>query len=61
MKDIINYFISVKVELSKVVWPKRDDVVRLTISIFLISGVVAAYLGVLDFALTKFFEKVITK
>jgi len=61
VKSIINYFASVKSELFKVVWPKKDDVIKLTLIIFVISGIVAAYLGVLDFGLTKLFETIIVR
>jgi preprotein translocase subunit SecE len=59
VKSTLDFLSSVKLELSKVIWPKRHDVIKLTIVILLISGVVAIYLGSLDFALTKLFEAII--
>jgi preprotein translocase subunit SecE len=59
VKSIINYISSVRSELAKVTWPKKEDVIKLTLIIFIISGIVAGYLGALDFALTKVFEAII--
>ena len=61
MKAIINYLQEVRVELKKVVWPKREQVVKLTIIIFIISTLVAIYMGGLDFGLTKLLETLILK
>lgn len=61
MKAIINYLLEVRVELKKVVWPKREQVVKLTIIIFIISTLVAIYMGGLDFGLTKLLETLILK
>ncbi len=60
VRSVLNYLSDVRLELSKVTWPKRQDVIKLTSIIFVISGVVAIYLGSLDFALTKLFEALIT-
>ncbi|MCH7730415.1 preprotein translocase subunit SecE [Patescibacteria group bacterium] len=61
MKAIINYLQEVRVELKKVVWPKREQVVKLTVIIFIISTLVAVYMGGLDFGLTKLLETLILK
>lgn len=39
-------------ELSKVTWPTRDSVLRLTVIVFLISAIVAGYIFVVDNAFT---------
>ncbi len=43
----------VQEELKKVVWPTRDEVVRLTFVVILISLIVGLFLGGIDFILTK--------
>ncbi len=43
-------------ELKKVVWPSRNDIIRLTAVVILISLFVGLYIGGLDFAFTKTFE-----
>lgn len=40
-------------ELRKVVWPTRDEVIRLTTIVILVSLLVGLFLGGIDFALTK--------
>ncbi len=43
----------VREELKKVVWPTRDEVIRLTFVVILISLIVGLFLGGIDFILTK--------
>lgn len=59
MKSVIAYFQGVRFELSKVVWPKREEVIKLTLIVFIISGFVGAYLGGLDYLFTKLLELLI--
>lgn len=47
------FFKEVKDELSKVVWPTRDEVIRLTGVVILVSLGVGLFLGGADFILTK--------
>ncbi|HJX59432.1 preprotein translocase subunit SecE [Candidatus Woesebacteria bacterium RBG_19FT_COMBO_47_8] len=53
MEKVLGFFSEVRGELSKVTWPKRQEVVRLTLVVFSISLIVAIYLGGLDFIFTK--------
>lgn len=61
MKQIINYLKEVKVELDQVSWPKRVDVIKLTLTVLLISAIVGIYVGGLDFGLTKTLESLIAR
>lgn len=61
MGTVLNYFREVRLELSKVTWPKREQVVKLTLIVFIISAIVASYVGGLDLAFTKFVSILITK
>lgn len=58
---VASYLSEVRSELKKVEWPKRREVVKLTIIIVIISAVVGGYLGVLDLAMTKFLEAIVAK
>lgn len=51
----------VRDELKKVVWPTRDEIIRLTGVVVLVSLLVGLFLGGADFILTKLFELVIIK
>lgn len=42
--------------MTKVTWPKRDEVVRLTAVVILLSLIVGIYVGALDFSFTKLLE-----
>jgi len=56
VKQIINYIQEVRSELKKVIWPKKDEVVKLTAVVFIISATVGIYLGGLDLLFTKLLE-----
>jgi preprotein translocase subunit SecE len=43
-------------ELRKVVWPTRKEVVRITFAVIVLSLLVAAFLGGIDFGLTELFK-----
>jgi len=57
----VNFLKEVRDELKKVVWPHRDEVIRLTVVVMVISTIVGLYLGGADFILTKIVEVVILK
>jgi len=59
--NIISYLKDVRVEVGKVVWPKREEVIRLTLVVFAISIIVGAYVGGLDFVFTKLLEVLVTR
>lgn len=61
MKKIISYFKDVRAELKQVTWPKRTDVIKLTLTVLLVSAIVGIYVGVVDFGLTKLLEKLVAK
>jgi preprotein translocase subunit SecE len=51
----------VRDELRKVVWPTRDEIIRLTGVVILISLGVGLFLGATDFILTKLVGLLITR
>ena len=61
MKAIANFFGEVKLELRRVTWPTREEVVKLTVTVFLVSGILGAYVGGLDYLFTTLLTKVLTK
>ncbi|OGH20136.1 MAG: preprotein translocase subunit SecE [Candidatus Levybacteria bacterium RIFCSPHIGHO2_02_FULL_37_13] len=46
-------------ELKKVVWPTRENVIRSTIIVILLSLIVGLFLGGLDFTFTKLIEIIV--
>ncbi len=46
-------------ELKKVVWPSRQEVIRLTFVVITVSLIVGLFLGGLDFVFTKVLETVV--
>ena len=61
MGNIISYLKDIRYEVGKVVWPSREEVIRLTLVVFAISIIVGAYVGGLDFVFTKLLEVLVTR
>lgn len=55
----LTFFKEVKTELSKVVWPTRDQALKLTLVVIIISVATGIYVGGADLLLTKLMELVI--
>ncbi len=56
---ITNFLQQTKAELKKVTWPTKDQTVKLTIVVILISLVVSLYLGSLDYIFNKLLKYVV--
>ena len=52
MKDVVQFFNEVRVELSKVIWPKFDDWVGSTVVVLVIVAAFSVYLGLIDAGLS---------
>jgi preprotein translocase subunit SecE len=48
-----NFLREVRDELQKVVWPTRDEIIRLTGVVILVSLIVGIFLGSIDYILTS--------
>jgi preprotein translocase subunit SecE len=59
MTNPIQFIKEARAELTKVVWPTRRETIRITIAVVILSLVVAAFLGGVDFGLTKLFEFIV--
>jgi preprotein translocase subunit SecE len=56
-----NFLREVRDELNKVVWPTREEVIRLTGVVILVSVLVGVFLGGTDYILTKLIEILVIK
>lgn len=61
MKKVIQFFVEAKGELAKVNWPNREELIRYTILVVVISFVVAVFLGLLDIAFSYLVENYLLK
>ncbi len=61
MKQVINFVNEVRLEVSKVTWPKRNEVVRLTLIVFIVSGILGAYVGGVDYIFTRALALIVTR
>ena len=58
---LIKFFSEVRLELTKVTWPKGHDVIRLTLIVILVTVGVGLYTGGLDFLYVKGLEFFVAK
>jgi preprotein translocase subunit SecE len=56
-----NFLRETRDELRKVVWPTREEIIRLTGVVILVSVLVGLFLGGTDYILTKLVELIILK
>jgi len=61
MTNPIQFLKEARAELTKVVWPSRKETIRITTAVIILSLSVAAFLGAVDYGLTKLFEWVLNK
>jgi len=55
----VTFLRETKEELKKVVWPTKQEVIRLTIVVIVVSLIVGLFLGGLDFVFVKTIETVV--
>lgn len=59
MNKAFDFFREVKVELDKVVWPTKDQTLKLTIIVVMVTIAVGFFIGGIDFLLTKLTELIL--
>ena len=58
---MFQFFIEVKNELAKVVWPTRNETVKYTFTVIIFSIVIAAFLGAFDYLMFILFQAIINR
>jgi len=56
---VIQFFREVRIELGKVTWPSRDEMIGSTVIVIVLSLIMSIYIGVLDFLLSSVFGRLI--
>ncbi|HET9946755.1 MAG TPA: preprotein translocase subunit SecE [Patescibacteria group bacterium] len=59
MATPVSFFEETRMELNKVTWPPRQEVIRLTLVVIAVSVIVGLYIGGLDFIFTKLLQFVL--
>lgn len=57
MPNVPEYLSEVKTEMKKVDWPSRRQAARYAIAVIIVSLLVGAFLGGIDFVLTSILER----
>jgi preprotein translocase subunit SecE len=58
---MFKFFIEVKNELAKVVWPTRNETIKYTLTVILFSVIVAIILGAFDYLMFILFQAIINR
>ncbi len=58
---IKDYLLGVREEMRQVTWLNREELTRSSVIVIVISGLVAVYLGLLDFVLNRILLRFIIK
>ena len=58
---LIKYFSEAKIELARVTWPSRKEIISSTVAVLGVSIGLAVFLGALDFGLNQLLELLIAK
>lgn len=61
MRQALEFIRSVKVELASVKWPNRQETLRLTMMVILVSLFVGIYIGGLDIVFTSLLQGFISR
>jgi len=59
MSSITKFLSEVKEEVRHVSWPSREQVIRLSLAVAIVSGVVGLCLGLVDMGLTRLISLVL--
>lgn len=57
--NMVQFIREVRAEIHKVSWPTREEVVKMTSLVIIVSFVVGAYIGVIDVAFAKVIETIV--
>lgn len=57
----VTFIREVRDELSKVKWPTRSEIIRLTTVVLIVSAIVGLFLGALDIFFTAIIQKLIAR
>ncbi|OGY23229.1 MAG: preprotein translocase subunit SecE [Candidatus Woykebacteria bacterium RBG_13_40_15] len=61
ISKVFKFLNEVADELKKVTWPTRQEAIKMTFTVIAVSVVVAVFIGSLDFVLTQFISKILTR
>ncbi len=61
MSKIFQFLREVKTEMLKVVWPTRNETLKMTLVVVIFASIVAIFLGAIDYGFTKILGIIFTK
>lgn len=61
MINPLNFLKETWQELGKVTWPTRTEVVKMSLTVIIVSAFIATFIGGLDFFLTIFISRILAR
>lgn len=58
-EGLARYLKNVRIELKKVVWPSKEELVKYSILVMILSAIAAAFIYVFDFAIHNILQLII--
>jgi len=58
MKNVTQFFNEVSIELTKIVWPSKDELLGSIIVVLILVAAFSLYLGVVDFVFYRFAQQI---
>lgn len=55
----LNYLKETWDELGKVTWPTKNEVIKMSLTVIIVSGVIALFITLLDIFLTEFVSRLV--
>ncbi|MBI3290027.1 preprotein translocase subunit SecE [Candidatus Microgenomates bacterium] len=59
MPNVINFVKEVRGEFNNIVWPSRQEALRLSVIVILVSVAIGAFVGALDFGFTNLLNRIV--
>ena len=60
-EKVVSFFREAKVELKKVTWPTRKQVIASTVVVLVVVFIAAVFFGLVDYALSTFFKFILSR
>ncbi|MEI7905519.1 MAG: preprotein translocase subunit SecE [Candidatus Firestonebacteria bacterium] len=61
LKRIKQFIAETVTEMKKVSWPSREELIGSTVVVFAVVAILSLYIGVLDVAISKILEIIVTR
>ena len=61
MKKLSNFFKEIKIEMTKVAWPNKDELIGSTVIVLVSLAILSGFIGVCDLVLSKIINVIMAR